>query len=1306
MLSRRPVAAALALALVAPVTALVTSSTATAAPTPSAKKVAAKHLPRPARGTHTRAHDPHTVLVKFRPTAAATTRDRALSSRGGHAGAALPGTGFVRVHTNGSADELASRLGADPSVAEVTLDYVRQASATPNDPAFAYDQDYLKTVRVPTAWDRSKGSLNQVVAVIDTGVDGTHPDLLGRTVAGYNAITNAPIPAGAASDDNGHGSMVSGIIAAGTDNGEGIAGVAWTAKVMPVKVLDANGAGADSDVVEGINWAVSQGAKILNLSLGGDADSPVLHAAVTNAVAHGAVVVVAAGNWGDDVPQYPAAYPEAVAVGATDTSGGLTDFSSYGPWVDVTAPGWGILSTTVADATGNDNYAYGDGTSFSAPIVAGVVALIRTQSPTLTPAQVLARLRSTARDAGPRGVDPYYGAGVVDATNALGGGWAPDFTQPAPGAGEPNDVPARATPFTDFSYGTYGTLDVEGDVDWYTFTSTSTRAVQVRVNPSSYNPDSPQNLDLVLSVYNADLALIGTADAGAAGESESLTFMTGPGTYYVTVRNYNGARDPRAYDLHVTDTGAGHFDPAVQVPVPTGGTGPVAVGDVTGDGLPDIIAGGSWVGSPAFANQLYVVPRQNDGTWGTPQGLQTVDSSLVRNLVVTDLDRDGHNDVLAATAVGVQVFAGNAAGTLDPPVTIAGTTGANAVEVADLDLDGKPDLAVSTASDVAVLSRDAQGAWQRTAVSGTGGTQLRVGDLDGDSRPDLAVVGTTGVRVLHHRADGWTETTLSMPAANSYAAGIEIADVTGDGRADLSAVYGTNAPAAGLAVWRQTDGGDLAAPTVAPLNNSPTPLEAADMNGDGLQDLVTVHLGYNFLSLFEQQADGTLAPASTSYTTQGSGNTVTSLALEDVTQDGRRDVVVGTSDGVDVLRNAGGATPGGERSWVRATSVPDFAQRVSLSAAPSVSFARDVAPASVSASTVSLLDGRTGAPVPAAVTYDGGTRTATISPSTPLHDNAPYRLTVSGVTDTSGATMGTAYSSTFQTVDVAPPAVGSFTATGGVRAAALAWTAPAITDLDRYVVRMAAGTTPPASPTTGTGVYSGTGTSVTVPNLVQGSTYSFRIWAQDRTGTLSAASTRTLVGTAETMSSNVTSLTYGGSATLTSRLTRRDTGAAIAGVPVQLSWRKVGTTTWNLLTTRTSSSTGTVSFTHKPSTSVEYLWTYRGSTGFVGSSSSVVRVGLRTAVTSTASRTSLPLGGSFSLYGSVSPSHAGQRVYLQRYAGSGRWTTVTSTVLTSTSAYSFAIKPSARGTFTYRVYKAADADHLASYGPSRAVKVT
>src|SRR6478735_949633 len=340
-----------------------------------------KRLPRVSAGPGaTRRHDPHTVLVRFKPSASTTSRARAVKHRGASLGRALPGTGFVTVRTTGAADELASRLSTDPTVAEVSLDYVREAAATPNDPAYGGGfQDYLKTVRMPGAWDRSKGSLGTVVAVLDSGVDGRHPDLAGRTVAGWNAITGVGLPAGASSDDLNHGTMVAGIIAAATNNGQGVAGVAWNARIMPVKVLDSTGQGSDTDLIEGITWAVGHGARIINLSLAGDVDNPALHTAIRNAVAKGVVVVAAAGNTGAGAPEYPAAYPEVIAVAATDTAGAVTDFSTHGSWVDVAAPGFDIVSTGRRDAAGNLYYS-GDGTSFSAPIVSGVVALLRTKT--------------------------------------------------------------------------------------------------------------------------------------------------------------------------------------------------------------------------------------------------------------------------------------------------------------------------------------------------------------------------------------------------------------------------------------------------------------------------------------------------------------------------------------------------------------------------------------------------------------------------------------------------------------------------------------------------------------------------------------------------------------------------------------------------------------------------------------------------------------------------------------------------------------------------------------------------------------
>src|SRR6185369_7369883 len=173
-------------------------------------------------------------------------------------------------------------------------------------------------------------------------------------------------------------------------------GVAWNGRVMPVKVF--NGPNAfDSDIAVGIRYAVQHGAKIINLSLGGPGDSPMLHDALAYAASRNVVIVAASGNTGDSVPQFPAAYPEALAVGATDATGALTDFSSYGDWLDLAAPGFNIVSTYPGAS-----YAIGDGTSFAAPIVSGIAALVRARFPNLTAAQVADRLRHSARDAGPR----------------------------------------------------------------------------------------------------------------------------------------------------------------------------------------------------------------------------------------------------------------------------------------------------------------------------------------------------------------------------------------------------------------------------------------------------------------------------------------------------------------------------------------------------------------------------------------------------------------------------------------------------------------------------------------------------------------------------------------------------------------------------------------------------------------------------------------------------------------------------------------------------------------------------------------
>ncbi|MGW1343267.1 S8 family serine peptidase, partial [Kribbella sp. NPDC002412] len=514
--------------------------------------------------------EPNSVMVKFKKKATNSARKAAVSKAGATADKSVAAAGVVKLTGDLPAPDLLKKVKADPAVELASLNYQRRIAAVPNDEWYGTDQAaYLNTVRMPQAWDLSKSTGNQIVAVLDTGVDAGHPDLAGRLVPGYNATSpnRGPI------DDNGHGTMTLGIIAAAANNGIGVAGVGWTTKAMPVKVLDATGSGYDVDIAEGVDWAVAHGAKVINMSLGGPGDNAVLHDSIRNAVNAGVTVVVAAGNDGSPVFQYPAAYPEVIAVGATNEGGALTSFSSYGDWVDVAAPGWNLLTTGVRAMTppGYLPYWYCTGTSCSAPIVAGVAALVKNKWPAFTPAQIATRLKVLARDAGPRGTDPYYGAGILDAYAALGGKWTTDFpVNPADG----NDQPARATKLT-VTASTPATISapisVEGETDWYAVDSAAARNLKVSVTGALFDEEQfPVNVGPEIQVYDATLGPAALTDNPFPNEIDPTT--GGPkwqkltadtdvsaeaGTTYIAVRNTNGSRDSRPYTLTVSEGGTG-----------------------------------------------------------------------------------------------------------------------------------------------------------------------------------------------------------------------------------------------------------------------------------------------------------------------------------------------------------------------------------------------------------------------------------------------------------------------------------------------------------------------------------------------------------------------------------------------------------------------------------------------------------------------------------------------------------------------------------------------------------------------------
>ncbi|MGH3473896.1 MAG: S8 family serine peptidase [Aeromicrobium sp.] len=281
---------------------------------------------------------------------------------------------------------------------------------------FRSQQWALTALKAETVHGYTRGS-GITVAVIDTGVRSSHSDLSGNVLSGIDYVS----PGTSANDENGHGTHVAGIIAAKYNNSRGIAGMAPSAKILPVRVLDRNGSGSAANVAKGILYAASR-AKVINLSLGSTQNSTAMRTAVAEAISKNVLVVAAAGNRGCGLfgapTEYPASYPGVVGVAAVNQSIQKASFSSCGSWVDVAAPGQGIISTMIRSSVGlgcssSADYCTISGTSFSTPYVAaaGALAIARRGWSQST---VASRLQSTATDISPSGKDSRTGAGFIN----------------------------------------------------------------------------------------------------------------------------------------------------------------------------------------------------------------------------------------------------------------------------------------------------------------------------------------------------------------------------------------------------------------------------------------------------------------------------------------------------------------------------------------------------------------------------------------------------------------------------------------------------------------------------------------------------------------------------------------------------------------------------------------------------------------------------------------------------------------------------------------------------------------------------
>jgi thermitase len=359
----------------------------------------------------------------------------------------------LKIKDKGNVAAKIKALSKNPNIIYAEPDYIVKAELIPNDPHYPR-QWGLPVVGAPESWDVTSGSNSVTIAIIDSGIDLSHPDLVGRIVPGYDFVNNDNDP----DDDNGHGTHVAGIAGAIGNNSTGVAGVNWGAKLMPVKVLRSSGGGYSSDVAKGITYAADQGAQVINMSLGGSDSTGALSSAADYAYGKGSTLIAASGNSGNSVLMWPAAHEKVIAVGSLRDSTTLSDFSNYGKGLSLVAPGESIYNLWL-----NSGYATKSGTSMAAPLVSGVAAMILGINPSLSSDLIQSTMESTATDLGDPGFDIYFGHGRINAEAAVKKAQGTGGETPPPPP--PADTTAPTTSITSPTAGTTVAGAVSVNVD-------------------------------------------------------------------------------------------------------------------------------------------------------------------------------------------------------------------------------------------------------------------------------------------------------------------------------------------------------------------------------------------------------------------------------------------------------------------------------------------------------------------------------------------------------------------------------------------------------------------------------------------------------------------------------------------------------------------------------------------------------------------------------------------------------------------------------------------------------------------------
>ena len=490
----------------------------------------------------------------------------------------------------------------------------------------------INAVNAPVAHARGTKGSGVKVGIIDTGIDHGHPDLAANYVSGIDFVNNDNDPL----DDNGHGSHVSGTVAA-IDNTIGVIGVAPSASLYGIKVLDAAGSGTFSNVVAGIDWAAANGMNVVNMSLGASIGTAALQTACDNAFAAGVVICAAAGNDFGGPVGYPAKYSSAIAVSAVDQNNNLANFSNQGPEVEVTAPGVGVFSTYK-----NGQYATLDGTSMATPHAAGVCALIWSTGQFTTATAVRNQLTSTATDIGAAGRDNKFGFGLINADAATNVGPPPNQAPTANANGPYSGQTGSAIAFS-----SAGSSDADGTIAGYSWDFGDGSAASSLANPShSY---------ALAGTYTATLTV--TDDQGATGSnSATVTITDPPPPNQAPTANANGPyTGTEGSAVAFSSVGSSDIDGTI-----------VGYSWSFGDGATSAAANPSHTYALAGTYTVSLTVTDNQGATGSNGTTATISAAPPGNQAPT---ANANGPYAGETGVAV---AFSSAGSVDPDGTIAG----------------------------------------------------------------------------------------------------------------------------------------------------------------------------------------------------------------------------------------------------------------------------------------------------------------------------------------------------------------------------------------------------------------------------------------------------------------------------------------------------------------------------------------------------------------------------------------------------------------------------------------------------------